>query len=194
MPIQIHCPACSQSYTLADSQAGKRVRCKSCSETFLVPASEQICDVVAVEEVVPQRRRDFDDEYDYRPRRRPVRSQGVPAWVWIVIGGAAFLLLAGGVVAIVLTVGGNKVTQENYNKLRDGMTEAEVRSILGRPTEETDPTTALGRHAMGSKNPLAAFQGFLPSAKVLVWKSGKNTIMVILINGQLTGRMGNFQN
>jgi predicted Zn finger-like uncharacterized protein len=40
--IQTTCPLCQTSYKLPDTQAGKRVRCKSCSGTFLVQAEEEV--------------------------------------------------------------------------------------------------------------------------------------------------------
>jgi predicted Zn finger-like uncharacterized protein len=39
MAIQTRCPSCSAPYTLADTQAGKRVRCRKCTETFVVEAT-----------------------------------------------------------------------------------------------------------------------------------------------------------
>ena len=39
MPIKATCPTCTKSYMLADTQAGKRVRCKHCADTFEVPSA-----------------------------------------------------------------------------------------------------------------------------------------------------------
>jgi predicted Zn finger-like uncharacterized protein len=36
MAIPATCPGCNASYQLADTLRGKRVRCKSCSEVFIV--------------------------------------------------------------------------------------------------------------------------------------------------------------
>lgn len=36
MAIQTSCPSCEAAYTLADTQRGKKVRCRKCSETFVV--------------------------------------------------------------------------------------------------------------------------------------------------------------
>jgi predicted Zn finger-like uncharacterized protein len=195
MPIEVQCPACRQSYLLADNQAGKRVRCKSCSEVFAVPAVEQIIDVLPVEQVTP-RRRGAADDYDDRPRRRLATSPGLPPWVWIVIGVGGFLVITGVAVAVVLAVGGNKVTKENYDKLRAGMTEAEVRAILGGPDEELDPTraaTQLQQNPFLRAN-VGNFGGLFPSAKVLLWKRGRNFIAVTLLNDHVAGLMSQFQN
>src|SRR5205823_1818611 len=39
MAIQTHCPSCEAVYTLAESQRGKKVRCRKCSDTFIVGES-----------------------------------------------------------------------------------------------------------------------------------------------------------
>jgi predicted Zn finger-like uncharacterized protein len=36
MPINVNCPACRAAYLLADTQAGKKVRCKHCQTVFIV--------------------------------------------------------------------------------------------------------------------------------------------------------------
>jgi predicted Zn finger-like uncharacterized protein len=68
MSIQTNCPACQTAYQLADNLSGKRVRCRTCAETFLVggvpPAAAD--DVPVLEEVEP------GDEPN--KRRAPARS------------------------------------------------------------------------------------------------------------------------
>ena len=36
MAIETHCPTCLKTYTVADEQAGKTVRCKHCADMFTV--------------------------------------------------------------------------------------------------------------------------------------------------------------
>jgi len=36
MPIETQCPTCEKPYVLADNQAGKRVKCRHCADSFLV--------------------------------------------------------------------------------------------------------------------------------------------------------------
>ena len=38
--IQFDCSKCGRSYQVSDKIAGKRVRCKECSEIITVPAAE----------------------------------------------------------------------------------------------------------------------------------------------------------
>jgi hypothetical protein len=113
--------------------------------------------------------------------RRRAKQGGVPLGVWLTAaGGGGLLLVVAVVLVLVFALGGSgKVTQENYAKLKPGMTESEVVAILGRPTETLDGVT-LG------------FGG--SSGKTMVWKDGLNSITVIFANGKVTGIRGNFTN
>ena len=46
------------------------------------------------------------------------------------------------VALLVLLAACSKITQENFDKVRDGMTRAEVESILGTPTESSSAGVA----------------------------------------------------
>jgi predicted Zn finger-like uncharacterized protein len=206
MPISVQCPACKQGYTLADTQAGKHVRCKSCAGTFQVPNAEDVADVLPVEEPVTARRKpppvpdawNFEEE---RPQPRPhVRQPGVPVWVWLVSGGGLLLVIVIAVV-LLLTLGGGKLTPENAARIQAGMTEAEVRAILGAPTEVIDPSQVFNQNPLFQQNPafknnplMGNFQNLLGAVKVCVWKSGRNTVTVQFVNDRATGIMKNFVN
>jgi HEAT repeat protein len=111
MPIKMNCPACAKPYTLADSQAGKRVRCRNCAETFTVVDGDSDIPTVEFADNGPvrggltkapragatvgaprlkPRNRDEDD--------RPVKDKGGSMVMPLVIGGIVlfFLLLLGG--------------------------------------------------------------------------------------------------
>src|SRR5262249_20598910 len=87
-------------------------------------------------------------EEDQPPRRaRYGKKRGVPVWIWLVCGGFGVLLMLGcaGIVGALLLFRGDWVarkmqkpdnargTEENYNKIRLGMTAAEVKAIFGKP-------------------------------------------------------------
>ncbi len=74
---------------------------------------------------------------------------------WVVLV-AAFLLAAC-----------TKVTQENFAKIREGMSEQEVHAILGSPTESST-TTLLGISGTSSR-----------------WVSGDAVIAIRFVNGQV---------
>lgn len=118
MTISITCPSCEREYTLADTQEGKTIRCKSCDEKFVVEK--------------PRRSRSRDEDEDRRPRQRPTRVReeddeeprprrrssadadrertprggrkkgGIPPWVWLTAGGGLVLLIVGIVLLVVM--------------------------------------------------------------------------------------------
>jgi predicted Zn finger-like uncharacterized protein len=109
MSIATTCPSCDASYQLADTMLGKKVRCKSCSEVFVVRSKRSVPDRDEDEERIqsssrPARRvvRDEDDEDEGRPdpRRRPRKKSGNSSLVPLIIGGC----IAGG--ALILVLGG----------------------------------------------------------------------------------------
>lgn len=61
----------------------------------------------------------------------------------------------------------SKVTQENFAKVREGMSEKEVHEILGNPTESST-TSVLGISGTSSK-----------------WTSGDAVINIRFVNGQV---------
>ena len=61
----------------------------------------------------------------------------------------------------------SKVTQENYSKIQEGMTEQEVQAILGSPTESSTKTV-LGISGTSSR-----------------WVSGDTAITIRFVNGKV---------
>jgi len=188
MAIKVNCPHCDQAYTLVDEQAGKKVRCKTCTTVFEVPAPGEGRQEAGASDAPRRGRPDEHDDRDEedRPRRRGRgRRAGIPVWVWPVIGGVVLfvLTLVGGIVFLVATgTLGTKVTQENFNKLQMGMTETQVKAILGTPTEVTDLGGFFGN------NPLFAGAGL----RQLVWKHGQNQISVTFSGDRVTSLSGSF--
>ncbi|MGH7171676.1 MAG: outer membrane protein assembly factor BamE domain-containing protein [Gemmataceae bacterium] len=176
MAINTSCPHCSQSYSLAETQIGKKVRCKSCSEAFVVAGP-----------AAPSRSRD-DDERDEPRRPRPKKKGGMPTGLVVGLGIGAFVLLlgclgGGGVLLWIYGPFGNKVTQENLDKIKIGMTEAEVKSILGEPNVSNDANPRGNRSAGANRFGVTA----------LAWKRNNNTIAVMFLNGKVVGKAGQFQ-
>jgi predicted Zn finger-like uncharacterized protein len=182
MAIKTSCPHCSQSYSLADSQLGKNVRCKSCTEPFVVRAE-------AARKAPPRSRADADDRLQPREVRR--KKGGLPAWVWIVGGiGVAVLLLgcAGGGGLIIWLASAsltNKVTEENYNKIKTGMSEAEVKAILGEPSQVEDLDKAASSLGINVRMPSSGL-------RVLVWRNGNNHITLTFRNDKVVTMMSQF--
>jgi predicted Zn finger-like uncharacterized protein len=102
MAIPTTCPHCRASFRFADEMRGKRVRCKSCEEPFVVrrggdeeepPARERIRGDRPSPAPAPRRRRDEDEDAPRRPGRRSIErpSSGGGAPVGLIIGGVAAL-------------------------------------------------------------------------------------------------------
>jgi predicted Zn finger-like uncharacterized protein len=109
MSIPATCPGCNADYQLAESMRGKKVRCKSCSEVFVVPSKALVPDRDEDEGRIqssprPARRvaRDEEDEDRGRPplRRRPVKKSSNSSALPLII--AACVILA----VLVLGLGG----------------------------------------------------------------------------------------
>ena len=72
--------------------------------------------------------------------------------------------------ALLLLAACSKVTQENFAKVQDGMTEQEVTAILGSPTE-TSSGSILGISGTSSK-----------------WVAGDAVILIRFVNGKVALR------
>jgi outer membrane protein assembly factor BamE (lipoprotein component of BamABCDE complex) len=164
MTIKTACPSCRRAYGLADSQESKRVRCKDCGESFVVRAAPEVEGGAAEEE---------DGREGLSP---PGPRKGRRVLLFALLGGALLLLAGGGVAAVLLLLRGprgNQATPENFAKLKSGMSESEVHSILGPPTEIDDSA----RRAVGGNLPREMF------AETHVWRNGNYAIKALMNGG-----------
>lgn len=69
-----------------------------------------------------------------------------------------------------ISCGGPPLTQENFDKIQNGMTLAQVQAILGEPTES-------------SSVDVAVFSG-----AVSKWKQGDVTITIQFVNGKVVAK------
>jgi hypothetical protein len=84
-------------------------------------------------------------------------------------------LLMFGLMATMLAGCGSKVSKDNYEKVKAGMTLAEVEGILGKGTEKAGVGGALGNLA--------------GSAKVVEWKDGDKSITATFLNDKMTTKI-----
>jgi predicted Zn finger-like uncharacterized protein len=144
MPFTTACPNCSARLQVPDNLAGKRVRCKKCSEPFLVeaPAEDDEAETPAPakarsrpqddDERPSKRSRPADDEgeADEEEEDRPARKkkkkkkpQGVPPLViGLVLGGV--ILVGGGIGAFFLLKDDKKPDSELAAAKGKGETES----------------------------------------------------------------------
>ncbi len=76
-----------------------------------------------------------------------------------------------GLGALTLAGCGSKVTKSNLDKITNGMTLTEVEGILGKGTEATGASGAIGN--------------LTGSAKSVIWKDGDKTITVNFLNDKV---------
>ncbi len=76
-------------------------------------------------------------------------------------------LRAPALVALLLLAACSRITQENFSKIQDGMSEQEVRALLGEPTESSS-TQILGISGTSSR-----------------WVDGETVITVRFVNGKV---------
>jgi hypothetical protein len=161
MSISTTCPACDAPATFADKRAGLRTYCKSCGKPFNVPGE-------ALEEEV---------ELDEGPsvKKKKKKSRGIPLIAWFF--GLFALLLPIAAVGALWYFGyifdRSRLTQENYDQIEAGRTEAEVIKLLGEPTEIDDSKYQAAKKE--SKGPDPNPKNFV---RVLKWKSGAKSIEV----------------
>jgi hypothetical protein len=74
-------------------------------------------------------------------------------------------------IAVLLVACGSRISQENYNKISNGMPYAEVVKILGQPQSSE------GRGALGV------------TAGTSTWKDGKHEIMIVFVNEKVATKM-----
>jgi len=70
---------------------------------------------------------------------------------------------------------GSKVSKGNYDKVSNGMTQAEVEKILGKGTEEAGGGGVLGK--------------ITGSGKAITWKDGEKSIAVTFVNGKVATKV-----
>ena len=71
------------------------------------------------------------------------------------------------IMALLLSACGSKISQDNFNKITDGMPEEDVIKILGEPTE----SSSMGLGGL--------------SGSSATWKQDKTTITIQFLNGKV---------
>lgn len=199
MAIKISCPNCDRSYNLADSMAGRLIRCKDCEETFRVDQPDADDGAIVAEElrstrksaITSRRSRETAAEDDDRPRtkKKSNKSGGLP--VGLLVGGGVGLLLVVGVIVllVVLLGGGNgKLTAENVAKVKMGMSEREVIALVGQPTETIDPRIEAGKLGLPAGDVGNALLAKIP--KAMKWSKNDINLVVAFVDGKATTIIG----
>jgi hypothetical protein len=143
----------------------------------------------------PRRDRDEEEEEEERPRAKKSRSSGGGGMMWLLIGGGGGVLVLLIVVGVVLfatgVLGPNRVTKENYEKLKHGMAQKDVEAILGSGKDVTKEHLDEVDKFFGGKMATKDLRN--ANYKMLQWQSGKNKILVTLVNDKVAGYAGEFE-
>src|SRR5947209_4778053 len=143
------CPDCDRELKVPQGAEGRKIRCPSCKTTLLVSDGEPLLvdretgvraerperrsypdDDVNDVPVRRLRRSDPDEDEDDSPRKRRKRSRGgIPLWVWLTSGGVLLVAVAALLMFLLLNKG------DGYEKIKTGMSGAEVIGIMGNATE-----------------------------------------------------------
>jgi hypothetical protein len=203
------CPGCGAALKRAPSvPAGAKIRCPKCTAVIAAGGAAapegpaEVEERVAPRPVRPARRDDEDDDRPARggrkgrdggpPPRGRTKQSGVPLWALLAGGLALFALCGGctGAAAFFALHGGgggvpfvNRVTLDNFGKLKPDMTEAEVVAFLGPPAERSsEPDDEMRMFTL----PQGEF-------KRLTWAHGDNTIKAYFVNDQCIYRRADFE-
>jgi len=84
-------------------------------------------------------------------------------------------VLAGFAMSLLVGCGGSKVSKDNFDQVKNGMTVAEVEGILGKATDQGGGGVSL--------------PGVEASAKVMIWQDGDKKISVTFLNGKVTAKV-----
>jgi hypothetical protein len=79
---------------------------------------------------------DEDEEVEDRPRKKAKKKQGIPVWVWLLLGGGFFFCCCvgvpvGGYFGFRSWFGGVESALEKQKQVKSGMTLKQVEGILG---------------------------------------------------------------
>jgi hypothetical protein len=169
MPISVVCRSCDRSINLKDDLAGRRIKCPGCGKVLAVPDEE------AVER--PRRKRDRDrEEDDDRPRRKKEKKRSKKGLIiGLSIGGG--VLAAGLTVLLIVLLGPRdnpNATEENFDKIKPGMSQEEVEKILGKGEAVSYNAVNEALHARPSSNPSTG------DAQTCRWKNKSDTILLVI--------------
>lgn len=84
---------------------------------------------------------------------------------------------------------GSSVSMSNYEKIKEGMTEAEVEAILGKGEEQASSSVNIPGQSInvpGGGNVSVA--GMSSSAKAVKWQDGSKIITVMFSDGKVMGK------
>lgn len=191
MTIQASCPKCGKDHELKDDLQGKPIRCNGCEETFVAEALVEVEVPDKASAPAADAEEDDVDDFDSPRKRRRKKVLGMPLWVRLPL----LIVVAVGVTLGVLWYqgwfGSFRVTKENFARLQQGMSEDEVKSILGRHTHEDDSAWELEEKFARDHGKPIPDRNKVP--RRLIWEKGENKITVEFVEGKARGLYKKFK-
>jgi hypothetical protein len=84
---------------------------------------------------------------------------------------------------------GSNVTKANYDKVKTGMSLAEVEKILGAGEEQASSSVEVpGQNISIPGGGSASFAGMSSSGSIYLWKSGDKMITITFMNDKVAGK------
>lgn len=177
-----------------DELRGRNIRCAQCSTVIKVEdkppvvggPEERIAPQPTRKSATPRRR---DEEPMQRPPARKKSNLGLIIGLVIGLGAVLGVCCCGGGVGVYFIVKPEtnpKLTSENVNRVKLGMTLAEIEAIVdkGKPASLDDVRETFNRDAGGvHAASRGAHEAGVAQGMVYRWKNGNDTSMVILFNG-----------
>jgi hypothetical protein len=174
MSIAVVCRACDRSVNVKDDLAGRKIKCPGCGKVLAVPDEE------VDEEPRRKRNRDREEDEEDRPRRKAGKKKGKKG---LIIG----LSVGGGVLAVGLVIllfvllssrDNPKATEENFDKIKPGMSQEEVEKLLGKGDKVSKGTLDKALHAKPSGEP--PVKGGREAAAYYRWKNKDDSIFLLI--------------
>lgn len=172
MPIAVVCRDCDRSVKVKDDLAGRKIKCPDCGKLLTVPGGE---------EDRPRRRRRDEDDDDYdQPRRKKEKKRSKKGLIIGLSVGGGVLAVGVGVLLFFLLVSRDNpnATEENFDKIKPGMSQEEVEKILGKGDKSSHAELSKALHAPPSKDP--PVKGGKIGAHYYRWKNKTDTIFLLI--------------
>jgi predicted Zn finger-like uncharacterized protein len=208
MPLTICCPSCSTRLQVPDNAAGRNVKCPKCGTVMSVPgkaaarpapsairparAAPPPADDVEEPPAPPRRRREEDDDAP-----APKKKSKTGLLIGLIAGGVGLLAVCccgvgvgGYFVWPMLSNSNPKVTKENYGLLHDGMTMAEVETVLGsgRVATPDDVRSAFQANFPNKETAVGQWTAAISrGGGVYCWRNGPKTILLSFDNSPRQG-------
>ena len=172
MSIAVECASCERSIKVKDELAGRKIKCPGCGKLLTVPDEE-------VEEKPQNRSRDREEDEE-RPRRKKEKKRSKKGLIIGLSVGGGVLAVGVGILLFVLLGSHNNpnVTEENFDRIKKGMSQEEVEKILGKGEKSSHAALCKAMYEPPPKDP--PVKGGKIAAHYYRWKNKTDSIFLLI--------------